>query len=428
MSDQNVEPRTDQPIAIAYVAQSFPLLTETFVYREVEGLRCIGLRVATFATWRPAKITLSQEARHLVDRSTYVFPISWPRFLKAHLCSLSWHPLRYVGTLMFVMTRRGESLRNRLRTFFHFCEAVYLAEEMRKQQIRHIHAHFCINAATIALVASRLLDISFSFTAHNALFTDRIMLKEKIRAARFVAAISNFTRQYLLDLIPEDHVEHKFHIVHCGISPDTFVPLDPKPVNDIPILLFVAQLCERKGAPVLVEACKILDEREIKFRCVIVGDGPQKAVLEQLVVRYALHRQVELVGTVFQESIQGYFQQADVFVLPCLIADNGDVDGVPVSLMEAMAMEVAAVSTNVSGIPELIEDGVSGLLVPEKNPLALADALQRLLEKDELRSSLGKNARRKIIQEFNIDRSARQMALLFEKYVQTNKGLSEPWS
>ncbi|MFC2023132.1 glycosyltransferase family 4 protein [Chloroflexota bacterium] len=412
-----------QPWPVAYVLQSFPLLTETFVYREVWGLERRGLQVATFATWKPDIKTLSQEAKHLLENTTYVFPISWTRLIRAHLNSLGRHPLKYVGTLISVLTPRGESLRNRRRTFFHFCEAVYLAEEMRDQQIKHIHAHFCINAATIALVASRLLDISFSFTAHNILFTDRVILKEKIRAASFVVAISHFTREFLMRLVCDDPVGHKIHVVHCGISPDAFAPLDPKPANDIPTLLFVGQLCERKGASVLVEACKILVERGVHFRCVIVGEGPQKALVEDLVEQNALQEEIELAGTVFQERIQAYFQRADVFVLPCLTAGNGDVDGVPVSLMEAMAVEVAAVSTRVSGIPELIEDGVSGLLVPEQDPLALADALQRALEDDELRSRLGENGRRKIVQEFNIDISAGQLATLFEECVPTDEGL-----
>jgi glycosyltransferase involved in cell wall biosynthesis len=420
MSDQRAQFKLRQPGPIAYVLQSFPLLTETFVYREIWGLRRRGLKVATYAIWKPDKAALSQEVKHLLDSTTYVFPISWTRFIRAHLSSLGRHPRRYVGTLISVVTPKGESLKNRRRTFFHFCEAVYLAEEMRVQQIQHIHAHFCINAATVALVASRMLDISFSFTAHNILFTDRVILKEKIKAASFVAAISHFTREFLVRQTPDNSIGHKIHIVHCGISPDDFAPLEVKPATDKPTLLFVGQLCERKGAPVLVEACRVLVERGVNFRCVIVGEGPKRALVEDLVEQHALHEEIELVGTVFQEHIKAFFQRADVFVLPCVTASNGDMDGVPVSLMEAMAVEVAAVSTHVSGIPELIEDGVSGLLVPEQDCLALADALQRALEDDELRSRLGKNGRRKVIREFNIDKSVGELATLFGMCVQAD--------
>jgi len=408
---------TKQPTPIAYISQSFPALTQTFIYREVFGLERKGFRVAAFAIWKPAKDKLSQESRHLVDSSSYVFPISWPRFLGTHLYFLFTRPIKYIGTLFFVLARKGENARNRLRAFFHFCEAVYLSKKMQSQHIRHIHAHFTIGAATIALVVSRLLDISFSFTAHNIFFTDRVVLKEKIREARFISAISEFTRQFLTSLVPDDNIDGKIHIVHCGLSPSDFSPPNPRPANDVPVLLFVAQLAERKGAPILVEACRILAERGVSFRCVIVGDGPQKALVEQLVEQYALQEVVELAGVVFQEHLKEYLNRADVFVLPCMIASNGDMDGIPVSLMEAMAMEIATVSTYVSGIPELIEDGQSGLLVKEKDAEALADALQRLLEDDELRTRLGKNGRQKVMEEFNIDKSAAQLATLFERYL-----------
>ena len=166
MPDEGTPPKAER--RIAYVMQSFPFLTETFVYREVLALRRRGLRAITFATWQPDSNQLSQEARHLVDSSYYVFPISWSQFVTAHLHFLCTRPRRYIGSLLLVLTRRGESLKNRRRTFFRFCEAVYLAAEMETRRIVHIHAHFCINAATIALVVSRLLDIPSSFTAQTA--------------------------------------------------------------------------------------------------------------------------------------------------------------------------------------------------------------------------------------------------------------------
>jgi colanic acid/amylovoran biosynthesis glycosyltransferase len=404
--------------SIAYVSQVFPALTESFVYREVFALRERGFRIVTFAIWKPNKARLSLESRHLVDSCFYVFPISWPDFLKAHLCFLFTRPIKYVGTLFFVLTRREESLQHRCRTFFHFCEAVYMAKEAEIQVVDHVHAHFAINAATIALVLSRLLGISYSFTAHNSFFIDRVILREKVREARFISVISEFSRQFLVNLVPGENADDKMYIVRCGLSPGDFAPPNPKPTNEVPILLFVAQLVERKGAPFLVEACRILAERGVAFRCIIVGDGPQKALVEKLVEQYHLQTAFELPGAVFQEHLKAYLNRADVFVLPCITASSGDVDGIPVSLMEAMAMEIATVSTYVSGIPELIEDGESGLLVRERDPEALADALQRLLGDKELRTRLGKNGRRKVVEEFNIHKSAADLAGIFERYLQ----------
>jgi colanic acid/amylovoran biosynthesis glycosyltransferase len=404
--------------SIAYISQVFPALTESFIYREVFALQERGFRIVTFAIWEPNKTKLSLESRHLVDSCFYVFPISWLAFLKAHLRFLFTRPIKYVGTLLFVLTRKGESVRHRCRTFFHFCEAVYMAKEVEIQVVDHVHAHFAINAATIALVISRLLGISFSFTAHNSFFIDRVILREKVRGARFISVISEFSRQFLVNLVPGENADEKMHIVRCGLSPADFAPPDCKPTNEVPVLLFVAQLVERKGAPFLVEACRILAGRGAAFRCIIVGDGPQKPLVEKLVEQYDLQAAFELPGAVFQEHLKAYLIRADVFVLPCITTSSGDMDGIPVSLMEAMAMEIATVSTYVSGIPELIEDGESGLLVREQDPEALADALQRLLGDEELRTRLGKNGRRKVVEEFNIHKSAADLAEIFERYLQ----------
>ena len=203
-----------QPMTIAYVTQTFPALTQTFVYRETLALEGRGFNIMTCAIWKPDTDSLSQESRHLVDRSFYVFPISWFRFFVAHLYFLLTRPIKYVGTLLFVLTRKGERAKNRLRTLFHFSEAVYLAPEVGKRHVVHVHAHFTINAATVALVLSRLLGISFSFTAHNDFFTDRILLKDKVQEARFIVAISEFSKQLLNRLVQGE--QHKIHVVHCG--------------------------------------------------------------------------------------------------------------------------------------------------------------------------------------------------------------------
>ncbi len=408
-----------QSKTIAYVTQSYPTLTQTFVYRETQALEAEGFDIVTCAIWKPDTTSLSEESRHLVDQTLYVFPVSWARFLGAHLTVFLKHPLRYAGTLLLVLTQRGESGKNRIRSLYHFAEAVYLAPELEKRHVGHLHAHFTINAATMALVLARLLDISFSFTAHNIFFTDRVLLKLKVRESRFIIAISEFSKQFLDRLAPGG--QDKMHVVHCGVSPEDFAP-NARPENQVPLLLFVAQLAERKGAQVLIEACKILAERGIPFQCIIVGGGAEQEVLrlKQLVESCALKGAVELAGSVPQERLKGYLGRADVFVLPCITASNGDMDGVPVSLMEAMAMGIPTVSTYVSGIPELIENEESGLLVPEKDPDALADALQRLLQDGDLRERLARNGRRQVQAEFNIHRNVAQMADLFQRYLKAD--------
>jgi colanic acid/amylovoran biosynthesis glycosyltransferase len=416
---------TSRSTPIAYIAPAFPGLTTTFIYREVLALRDIGFTIITCGVWRPKLYRLSEESKGLIEGSLYILPISWPKFAGAHLYFLLTNPIKYISTLLFVLTRSGESLKNRYRSLLHFFEAICLALDIKQKGVKHIHAHFEINAASIALIVARMLGITFSFTAHNNFFTDQIILKAKLKEAKFIICISEHGRDFLLGLLPEEQgLRDKIHIVHCGVSPEDFTPATCRAANERPLIFSVSQLAERKGYPVLVEACHILDQRGCDFICAIAGDGPQQPILEQLIAEYQLHDKVQLIGKVFQEQLGSYLHRADMFVLPCLVASNGDRDGVPVALMEAMATEIPTISTYVSGIPELIEDGHSGLLVQEKDAVALADAIQRLLEDAELRVRLGRCARQRIIQEFNIHRSGEQLAALFEKYVIAEQGSS----
>ena len=185
-------------VPIGYITQSFPSLTTTFISREVSALRDIEFNIVTFAVWKPNANSLSEESKGFVQTTHYVFPISWIKFITAHFYFLLTHPVKYSSTLAFVLTRSGESITNRYRTFFHFCEAIYLALDAKRAGIKHIHAHFTINAASIALIISRMLDVSFSFTDHNNFFTDRLILKEKIKEAKFIISISEHSRDFLL--------------------------------------------------------------------------------------------------------------------------------------------------------------------------------------------------------------------------------------
>ena len=422
---------------IAYISEKFPSLTTTFIYREVLALRAAGFDIETFATWKPALADLSAESTHLVESSHYVFPASPWKFLRAHARFLARYPLRYLRTLFFVLTRPGESRSNRKRTLFHFAEAMILAEVAEQRSVQHIHAHFSINAATIALVISRMLDISFSMTVHNNIFTDRILLREKLRAARFIISISEFSQAYLLSRYADEEIAHKFHIVHCGVSTDAFQPASfrqpasgqregergEQPVRERPLIFAASQFAERKGYPVLVEACRILRERGCRFECIIGGDGPQWAQVAQMVEQYELGDHVSLPGRYFQEQLRACLERANIYVLPCITAGNGDIDGVPVSLMEAMAMELPVVSTFVSGIPELVENGRSGLLVEEKDAAALADAIQHLLENPARRVELGRQARQKVEAEYDIYANAEQLAEIFKTHLAATPGL-----
>jgi colanic acid/amylovoran biosynthesis glycosyltransferase len=405
--------------SIAYLNQVFPDLTQTFVYREVLALRAREIPVRTFSVWRPDPDNLSTETTPLRDETFYIFPLSWFSLIRAHLKYLTSRTLRYLKTLAFMLTRPGEPLRNRWRSLLHFVYGIVVIREMERLKIQHIHVHFAWSASSIALIAQHLLGIPFSISLHSKeIYSDRLLLADKVHDSKFIVTISEYNQRFLNKLFPEENLDDKIHIVHCGLDPDIFNP-SPKPQpNDAEFAIMgVAQLAPRKGFHVLIEACFHLASRGMPFRCHIFGEGEERSHLETLIEQYNLGEQVLMPGRIHQEELRQLLNQADVFTLPCIRDKSGDQDGIPVALMEAMAMELAVVSTSISGIPELIEDGQNGLLTNPGDASALADALHLLKNDPELRLRLGKAGRVTVAKEFNIHRTAEQMATLFEKWV-----------
>ena len=302
---------------IAYVAQFFPILTETFVYREVEALRDKGFDVITLSNRTPEISKLSEESIGLMDETEYVFPIKHITFLLAHLLFLLRFPNRYLGTFFYLLTYPGESISNRIRTLGHFGGAVYLAYRIRNRGVTHIHAHFAVNAATIGLTISRLLSIGYSLTVHNNIFTDRLILRPKLEAATFIISISEYSKRFLLEYAPDvPRLARKIHIVHCGISADSFHRSKPflngsgNSSDYVPHIVSLSSFAERKGMPILVEACHLLRQRGVKFKCTIAGSGPDWELVNDMVNRYQLNDIVNLPGRYFQEDIRSYLNDA----------------------------------------------------------------------------------------------------------------------
>ena len=404
---------------IAYLAQVFPSLTQTFVYREVLALRERGVSVHTFSIWPSDPADLSAEAVPLTEETFYIFPISWFSFAQVHLRYLINRPLRYLGTLAFLLTRPREPLRNRWRSLLHFLYGMLAVREIERLKVQHIHAHLGWSASSIALIANRLLDVPFSLTLHaGGIYIHRLLLEAKLEHAHFAVTISKYGRQVLRELFPKNGLEGKIRVVHCGLDPDVFIPARKHPRSDDEdelVIVGVGRLDPCKGFHILIEACHHLAKRGIPFRCHILGEGEERSRLEGLIDRYQLEDHVLLHGQVHQEELRQMLNRVDVSALPCIRAKNGEVDNIPVVLMETMAMQIPTVSTRVSGIPELIDHERNGLLVLSGDAVALADALQRLEESPEWRQQLGKAGRETVVNEFNIYRSAEQMCRLFEQ-------------
>ena len=321
-------------------------------------------------------------------------------------------PVRWCRTLLRAMRyRRWGGLRC-------FLQASYLAEMVSRERLSHLHAHFAHNPTVVAMFTHQLTGVPYSFTAHAKdiyVKTPPALLRAEAHRARAVVTCTEYNRRYLTPQIGPA-ASSKLHRIYHGLDLSQFNfcwprASDPEP----PVILSVARLTEKKGLNDLILAADILRRWGRCFRVEIVGEGPLRQSLEARVSRLGLNDEVKLLGALPHEILCSKYQEACVFALPCTVATDGDRDGIPNVLLEAMASGVPILSTPVSGIPELITSEGEGLLVPPNNPARLADALVRLLTSPELRERLALFARAKIETSFSIERSSAQLLSLFEQ-------------
>ncbi|MEX0653279.1 MAG: glycosyltransferase family 4 protein [Phycisphaeraceae bacterium] len=393
---------------LAYLTGEYPRATDTFVQREVARLRAMGLDVRTFAARRPAECeTTGPEQRAERDRTTYLLPPRPHDLLAAHLGLLLRHPRRYGRALRLAWRIRPPGLRDGLYQLFYFAEAGLLARRLRQQRVDHLHNHFANSSCTVAMLAAELADRPFSFTLHGpAIFFEprRWRIDEKIRRARFVACISHFCRSQAMIFSPPE-TWSKLHIIHCGVDPAWFTPRHHTGPGQR--LLFVGRLAAVKGLPVLFEAMRRVVRECPQAELALVGDGAERAMLERSVQAMGLAEHVQFVGYRSPDAVRDMLREADVFVLPSF------AEGVPVVLMEAMATGVPVVATRVAGVAELVDDGVTGCLVPPGHVDALAGRIIDLLHDAGQRQRLGDAGRATVVREFNLSQEVHRLHQLF---------------
>jgi glycosyltransferase involved in cell wall biosynthesis len=390
---------------IAYLASSYPALSHTFILREVLALRRLGVRVDTYSVRRTPDYDLAAEDREARATTFVLVPPPPGELLLAHLRALVTRPRRYASTLRRALSMRAAGLKATVWQVFYFGEAVLMWHKCSRAGTRHIHAHHANVGSDVALLAAHLGGDgwSWSFTMHGPtelLDVPGHRLAQKAEAAGFVVCISEFARSQLMALVGTEHWP-KLSVVHCGLDVGRFAAVArngrPGPLE----ILNVGRAVPVKGQSLLIEALGELARRGIDARLTIVGDGPQAPELRELARRLGVTDRVEFAGAVGQDAILGFYERADVFATPSF------AEGLPVVLMEAMATGLPVVATRIAGVPELVEEGVSGLLVTPGRVDELAAALERLIRSaPEDRAAMGAAGRTKVIDEFAIERTA----------------------
>ncbi len=398
---------------IAYLTGEYPRASDTFIQREVANLRALGHEVLTCSIRTTgAEHLVGPEQREEHARTFKVLDaLRNPAVtLKAHLRWMK-TPGRYLSALSLAWRSAPKGIKGRLYNLIYFVEAGVLAAKLSDEGVTHLHNHIAKASCTVAMLVGALSGLRWSFTIHGPdIFFEphHWRIDEKAARAAFVACISHFCRSQLMCFADAQHW-HKLHIVHCGVDPSRYAP---KPVRTGLRALFVGRLAGVKGVPILIDAVARLASTYPDLSLRLVGDGPDRKALEAEVTRRGLQDRVVFLGYKSQAEVAEELAQTDVFVLPSF------AEGVPVVLMEAMASQVPVLTTRIAGVPELVEDGVSGRVVAPGDVSAFADALDTLLSDAELRKAYGAAGRAKVVAEYDAAREARWLSELITTYTE----------
>ncbi len=415
--------RESSPKRIAYYIWRFPVLSQTFVCRELLSLVKSGLSVFIVSEGSDDLETAQEQARGLMENTLYMLPMKVNLLRQYRNFFFRRNPFAYCNLFLFVLTHNYARNKSFEVDLSLFTKAVYLAGVLKDRKIDHIHSPWANVNAFTALVASRLLGITYSVQgrAHDLhRYSYQFAYREKFDNAEFVITNTSFNKSHIETCLWRNR-NGKLHTIYNGIDLSEFMPARARQSRETEMrILCVARLIEPKGLVYLLEACKILRDGGYRFRCEIIG-APEVALdmnyylsLKRLHVTLGLQDCVHFLGAKpFSEVLKKY-GDADIFVLPCVIAEDGTRDIVPNSLIEAMAMKLPVISTTISAIPEMVEDRVSGLLVPPQDSNALADAMVQLIEDEQLRATLGTNARERVEEKFDIHKNIEGFVSLFQ--------------
>ncbi len=408
---------------IAYLTTSFSELSHTFMRREIAELQKLNVDVFLYGV-RPNISKVDESVRNIFDETFYLYfkkkkqIFFWilDVFL-SNLYFLFFSPIKYFSGFFSALFNEEKKPIDHLKLIYHFFVSARIAKKMKKKKIEHIHAHFLNVPATIAFYCSKLLGVSYSITAHSAGEADlkeMIGLKMKIKNAKFIAVISDYLKKYINRVIYS--CSDKTYVIRCGLDVNEYkTDKDHETIfdKDKVRLLAVGRFVEKKGFRYLVKAAKLLKDSDISFNIVFLGDGALLENCRSVADEIGVSDVVSFKGSKSPEEVKDYYENSDIVVVPSVTAKTGEMEGIPVVIMEALLMGVPTISTEHSGIPEIIINEETGLLVPEKDPEAIKDAIIRLSSDIDLRRKVIENGKKIIEENFNIKKSAEKLKKLF---------------
>jgi glycosyltransferase involved in cell wall biosynthesis len=406
------------PAAIAYLVSEYPHIRHAYLLREIRGLRKLGWRIETLAMRhevRPAGAYTAVE-REERERCFYILSAGSGTILTTHLSTLTRHPLGYLRGIARAIRYGACQPRKTLRGLFYFAEAVIAGRRIERLGISHVHTHY---ASTVTWLMSCVFPLDVSMSIHgSAEFDDPrgFMLTEKIAAAQFVRAIGYFGRSQLMRACPSGQWD-KIEICRLGVDPSA---APERPVRERGArfhLLCVGGMVPPRAFDVLIRAVAASENPAISLT--LVGDGPDRSELERLAVKCGVAAQVKFAGWKTQDELQSIYAAADAFAFSSL------AEGIPVVLMEAMAMSLACVAPWIAGIPELIRDGVDGFLVAPSDVDGMAEAIGRLYRDPERCRAMGESARGRVLELFNLERNIEELSEILRRRI-TAGGIRHP--
>ena len=401
---------------LGIILKGFPRLSETFILNELLLLEKAGYRLHIYALRDPGEKKIHPGVKQLKAPVRYIpddLITGFRRVFRANWLLFQNRPFIYLREFSLAFLRTVS--RRSFSTLKRFLQAAYFVHQhVVPEQLSWVHAHFSHGPTTVAYFVRRLCGVPYSFTAHakDIYVQEKKFFRQKIDQARFVVTCTQYNRDHMKRLGGTTPI----YCIYHGVDLSRFTaPYRMQKANTPPLVLSVGRLIPKKGFPVLIRAIKILQLKQIRVSCLIIGSGPMASSLKRLISELDLGASVRILSSIHQDELVEWYRKADLFALASEVQPDGDRDGIPNVLVESMAMSVPVVATRVSGIPELIKHRINGLLVPAQNPEALAEALEELILRPEWANQLAQNARAVVERDFDVQKNIGMLCHLFDQ-------------